>query len=336
MTCLVIACTDSSMPNTATLDQLTPLSSPVEPPAYQSSTPKPLLSPTSTLALPSATSYPTVTQTSTSIPSPNSTSTHEVVRFAVIGDYGAGGQAEQDVANLVERRNPDFILTVGDNNYPDGAAETIDWRIGAFYHDYIYPYKGALGEGADRNRFFPTLGNHDWIADQAQAYLDYFTLPGNERYYDFIWGPVQFFALDSDYREPGGVTITSRQALWLQTGLAESKSIWKIVFMHHPPFTSGKRGPVEWLRWPFREWGASAVLSGHDHFYERLSIDGFPYFINGLGGGGIYDFGQITAGSQVRYNADYGAMLVVADPRQITFQFINRSNEVIDTYQIVR
>jgi tartrate-resistant acid phosphatase type 5 len=142
--------------------------------------------------------------------------------------------------------------------------------------------------------------------------------------------------MDSDYRWPDGGTETSRQAHWLQTGLAESKSIWRIVFMHQPPFTSGKRGPVEWLRWPFKEWGATAVLSGHDHFYERLSDDGFPYFINGLGGGGIYDFGSVAAGSQVRYNTDYGAMLVVADPMQITFQFINRSNEIIDTYQIIR
>ena len=24
------------------------------------------------------------------------------------------------------------------------------------------------------------------------------------------------------------------------------------------------------MRWPFAEWGASAVLSGHDHLYERV------------------------------------------------------------------
>ena len=27
---------------------------------------------------------------------------------------------------------------------------------------------------------------------QRPPYLDYFTLPGNERYYDFTWGPVHF------------------------------------------------------------------------------------------------------------------------------------------------
>src|SRR2546423_1264289 len=38
--------------------------------------------------------------------------------FAVIGDYGVAGNAEQHVAAQVHSLNPDLILTVGDNNYP--------------------------------------------------------------------------------------------------------------------------------------------------------------------------------------------------------------------------
>ncbi len=84
------------------------------------------------------------------------------VRFAVIGDFGQAGQPEQDVANLVKSWDPDLIITVGDNNYPVGAATTIDQNIGQYYHDFIYPYMGAYGAGATANRFFPSLGNHDW------------------------------------------------------------------------------------------------------------------------------------------------------------------------------
>jgi hypothetical protein len=266
------------------------------------------------------------------LPTPTPTPTPEVIRFAVIGDYGEGGQAELDIANLVKSWTPDFIITVGDNNYPSGAAETIDRNVGQFYHEFISPYLGTYGPGADQNRFFPTVGNHDWDTAQGRAYLDYFTLPGNERYYDFVWGPLHFFALNSDSREPDGVGMSSVQALWLQARLAESTSPWKIVFMHHPPFSSGLHGPVDWMRWPFKEWGASVVLSGHDHVYERLVIDGLPYFINGLGGGAIYYFTNIQEGSQARYSADWGAMLVVADRQQMTFQFINRMGEIIDTY----
>src|SRR5262245_17274080 len=59
-------------------------------------------------------------------------------RFAVIGDYGSAGPVEADVAALVKSWNPDFIVTVGDNNYTSGSAATIDANIGQYYHDYIY------------------------------------------------------------------------------------------------------------------------------------------------------------------------------------------------------
>jgi hypothetical protein len=142
----------------------------------------------------------------------------------VIGDYGEGNLAEQGVANLVKSWKPDFILTTGDNNYPVGSAETIDDRIGQYFQGYIYPYHGNYGPGADQNRFFPALGNHDWITPGAQPYLDFFTLPGNERYYDFTRGPVHFFALDSDSHEPDGVSRQSIQANWLKDHLASSSA----------------------------------------------------------------------------------------------------------------
>ena len=278
---------------------------------------------------PTPTFTPTFTPTST--PEPE----HAIV-FAVIGDYGSGNKNEGDVAALVKSWQPDFIITTGDNNYPSGSAETIDATIGQFYHDFIYPYQGDFGQGADQNRFFPTLGNHDWMAPGARPYLNYFTLPGNERYYDFTWGPVQLFALDADSNEPDGVGANSSQADWLQQRMAESTAPWKIVYMHQPPYSSGLHGSTTWMRWPFQAWGATAVLAGHDHTYERLSIDGLTYFVNGVGGGAIYAFENILAGSQVRYNDDYGAMRVEATTGAITFQMFTRAGEVIDTYEVTR
>src|SRR5438105_2912302 len=62
--------------------------------------------------------------------------------FAAIGDYGLAGQTEADVSALVHGWNPDFIITVGDNNYPTGQASTMDANVGQYYQDFIYPYKG--------------------------------------------------------------------------------------------------------------------------------------------------------------------------------------------------
>jgi tartrate-resistant acid phosphatase type 5 len=253
----------------------------------------------------------------------------------VIGDYGLAGPDLQAVAEMILGWAPDFILTTGDNNYPNGSADTIDENIGQYFHSYIYPYQGKYGLGAESNRFFPTLGNHDWTTDSAQAYFDYFSLPGNERYYDFTWGPLHFFALNSDSREPDGVGRSSAQAAWLKDALAGSSSPWKIVYGHYPPFSSGYYGDTDWMNWPFAEWGADVVLSGHDHTYERLEVEGVLYFVVGIGGGGRYPFISRHPGSLMRYNEQYGALLVEATPEAIQFSFYAIPGELIDAYTLL-
>jgi len=278
---------------------------------------------------------PTQTQTPTITPTPSATPT--AAHFAVIGDYGANTANEAAVATLVKSWNPDFVITTGDNNYLYGEAATIDQNIGQYYHQFIFPYGGTYGAGSpDFNRFFPALGNHDWnnVAGAA-PYLAYFSLPGNERYYDFGWGPLHLFALDSDPHEPDGVDSASVQAAWLQARLAAVSEPWKIVYMHHPPYSSSSvHGSTGYMQWDFQGWGASAVLAGHDHTYERIAINGFPYFVNGLGGQTLYSFGTPVTGSQLRYNDQYGAMLIDATAAQLTFQFIGVDGTVADTFTL--
>jgi hypothetical protein len=266
--------------------------------------------------------------TATAEPSPTP---EESVVFAVIGDYGQAGESALQVAELIDSWDVDFITTTGDNNYPDGAAETIDVNIGQYYHGYIGNYQGEYGDGSAENRFFPSLGNHDVITNNGQPYFDYFTLPGNERYYDIVIGPVHLFVLNSDTSEPDGVGLSSGQAQWLQQALAASTTKWQIVVAHHPPYSSGLHGSTDWMQWPFDEWGADFMIAGHDHVYERLEVDGFTYFINGLGGSeAVYDFQAIHPGSVNRYNAVHGAMRVEATQDWIHFQFVNVNGEVID------
>ena len=258
-----------------------------------------------------------------------------VVRFAVIGDYGIAGTPAREVSQLVKSWKVDFILTTGDNNYMTGAASTIDANIGQYYADFIVPYLGSFpSTPGSSNRFFPTLGNHDWETAGAKPYLDYFTLPGNERYYDVVRYPVQVFALDSDPHEPDGTSSASVQAQWLQSRLAASTTPFRFVVLHHAPFSSGPNGSDATLQWPYRSWGASAILAGHDHTYERIIRDGLPYFVNGAGGFELYAFGAPVAGSAVRFNADFGAMLVEADRHGAVFKFVTRAGVVVDSFNV--
>lgn len=281
---------------------------------------------------------PTFVPTRTPFPTPTNTP-NPTVRFAVIGDYGQAGKPLAAVANLIDSWEVDLIITTGDNNYPAGEASTIDENIGQYFYKYIFPYQGAYGWGeggwvTQINRFFPTIGNHDWLTDNCQPYIDYFDLPGNERYYDFQWDFIHFFAIDSVQKEPDGSGQFSKQASWLKQTLSQSNALWNVVYFHNAPYSSGYHGDTSYMQWPFEEWGASVVLSGHDHHYERLDINGLTFFVNGLGGGLRYSINTPREGSKIRYQVQHGAMLVTATPTQMTFQFIDIDGRVVDVYTI--
>lgn len=262
--------------------------------------------------------------------------------FAAIGDYGDGSSAAGNVAMLVNGWTPRFIIGAGDNRY---GTSTFDEVVGQFYCGYLT--NGGVGNycnggASPTNAFFPVPGNHDYSdGGGISEYLNYFTLPGagiagsytsgNERYYDFVMGPVHFFALDSQ----GALTSASdlaAQRAWLQAQLAASTSAWQIVLFHHAAYSSGQHGSTTAMQWPFATWGADAVITGHDHTYERVEVGGIPYFVNGLGGKSLYTFGAPVPGSQVRYNGNYGAMRIIADSAQMTFEFINIAGVLIDSF----
>ncbi|GAB4446779.1 MAG: metallophosphoesterase [Chloroflexi bacterium OHK40] len=250
-------------------------------------------------------------------------------RVAIIGDYGRPGEPAAAVAELVHAHRPDLVITTGDNTYIGGSTEELERAVGQYYHRYMHPYRGAHGPGADRKRFFPVLGNHDWDDGYPQPLLDYFELPG--RYYTVTWGPMQIFAVSSHFAEPDGYRVETPQARWLQAELAASTAPWRIVVMHHPPYSSGHHGPSAWMRWPYADWGANVVLAGHDHIYERLEIDGVLYLVNGLGGGARYALGESPEpGSQATFNADHGALLGEVSAERLTLRFLTRSGDLID------
>ncbi len=293
-----------------------------EPPAAQESPPPPAVMPGVADAASSAGVTPAVAASAQPWP--------EGFRFAVIGDCGDAGPDEQRVADLVKSFHPEIVITLGDNNYPSGGADTIDRNIGQYYSEFIGSYRGQYGKGAKENRFFPALGNHDWYTDDARPYLDYFTLPGNERYYTFSRGPVDFFALDSDPHEPDGTNKDSKQAAWLKNEAEKAHGAWQIAYMHHPPYSSGPHGSTLETEWPYREWGIDLVLAGHDHTYERAVEGGLTFLVNGLGGAHEYPFKQPVPGSLFRYQAKHGAQLAVATPDELRIAFVNVDGERID------
>src|SRR5262245_60015895 len=110
-------------------------------------------------------------------------------RFLVLGDTGTGGREQYDVGKKVEEYRQkvkfEFGILLGDNIY--GAERPQDFKL-----KFEDPHKAALDAGV---KFYASLGNHD---DPNQRFYKPFNMEG-ERYYTFKKGPIQFYALDSNY-----------------------------------------------------------------------------------------------------------------------------------------
>jgi hypothetical protein len=153
---------------------------------------------------------------------------------AFIGDSGRVGSNIQAVANLIKTWSPDTVVHVGDIVYGDGVVDpgTSDYEecVGQYFGaDYVGGYNGPFGPGPVENKFFPTLGNHDWDDGGIFNYEEFFTFAKNpnQRYYHYKRGPVHFIHLDSGGNNPGSVDPDgygsgSDQAAWLEGVLAAS------------------------------------------------------------------------------------------------------------------
>ena len=113
---------------------------------------------------------------------------------------------------------------------------------------------------------------------------------GGQRYYTFqrktgVLPPlagdrVQFFALDS-------VNLDDDQLSWFDRQLSESKAEWKIVFFHHPIYSSGRyalssAARRSTLEHALIEHEVDVVFAGHEHVYERMAPQsGVMYFVVG-------------------------------------------------------
>lgn len=256
-------------------------------------------------------------------------------QFVAFGDFGVDTVDELNVARLVKRIAPDFIVALGDNNYLKSTE--YDRAIGKYYADFIGQYQGTYGAGSATNRFWPALGNHDWDAMPIDAHYAYFpALPGNKRYYDLRVGRVHIFFIDSDPREPDGVTADSVQAKWLQSALAASDACHKLVAFHHPPYaSSGFAGA--WMRWPFKAWGADAVLAGHQHSWERMRVDDIPYLVSGLGGAlNRFEIVDKTPYTEHYYHGDFGVLKITVDAKGILYEFISQRGDLIDSLSVAK
>ncbi len=257
------------------------------------------------------------------------------LKFAVIGDSGQWSTAQQETAAQIatQRKNHpfDLVLMLGDNNYGDGSPESYRVR-------FEEPFKPLLDAGVT---FYAVRGNHD---AGAQWNYPLFNM-GGQRYYTFtrkagVLPPVagdlvQFFALDS-------VNLDDGQLMWFDRQLSESKAEWKIVFFHHPIYSSGRYAGSSaarrsTLERALVEHEVDVVFAGHEHVYERMAPQqGVVHFV--VGAAGAVRVGDLRPSSYqaVGYDRDLSFMLLEMVGDAVYFRAVNRLGETIDSGKIVK
>jgi 3',5'-cyclic AMP phosphodiesterase CpdA len=248
------------------------------------------------------------------------------LKFAVIGDSGQPGKGQTTIAAQMagwRARFPfELVLMTGDNLY--GRERPRDYE-----KKFAIPYKPLIDAGV---KFYASLGNHD---DDGQTQYKLFNMNGN-KYYSFKpKNGVRFFALDSNY-------VDDKQLDWLAKELAASGSDWKIAFFHHPLYSSGEThgsadAQRELLEPLFVKHGVDVVITGHEHFYERIKPQkGVTYFIIGssakLRTGDLRN-SRLTASGN---DSNYAFMLVEIEGDDMYFQAISGKGVTLDAGRIRR
>ncbi|ODG98700.1 metallophosphoesterase [Nostoc sp. KVJ20] len=203
-----------------------------------------------------------------------------LLRFLSVADTGTGAKGQYAVAgamNAYHKQNPyNLVVLAGDNIYNNGEIE----KINAVFER---PYQSLLKQGV---KFQACLGNHDIRTANGDPQVKYagFNMKGR-RYYTFSRGSVQFFALDTNSNADW-----KNQLPWLEKELSLSKAPWKVVFGHHPIYSSGVYGTnTEFIKTftpLFQKYGVQVYINGHEHHYERTrTINGTTYLVTGGGAG---------------------------------------------------
>ncbi|WAJ71851.1 purple acid phosphatase family protein [Catenovulum adriaticum] len=266
------------------------------------------------------------------------------LHFLVVGDWGRNGHFQQKAVasqmdNLMYWLDAEFILSTGDNFYPDGVASVQDpYFQSSFEQIYSYPH---LFEP-----WYLVLGNHDYRGN-VQAQIDYtqtsrrWNMPA--RYYKIekqledsndtlLLVFIDTSPFEAKYQtESKYINVRSqdgqKQLDWLSNTLEQSTAKWKIVIGHHPMYSSGKRygktGSVRAALEPILEkYEVNAYFAGHEHDlqHNQIADKNVHHFISGAGSAvrdvkprSFTQFARATAGvTSVSINPEFMLVQMVS------------------------
>lgn len=266
--------------------------------------------------------------------------------FYVIGDWGRDGKhGQHEVSEAMTKTtdiiSPKFIISTGDNFYPDGVKSVDDKQWQTSFEE-IYNANGL------QCPWYVTLGNHDYHSN-PQAEVEYsktskrWQMPA--RYFmksipigpdpaitaDFIFidtSPLEDeYYKEASYKKNILSQDTTKQLRWIDSTLQRSTARWKFVVGHHHVYTDGKRfSEVADLRKHLERIlirnKVDVYFCGHEHSLQHIKPEtGLTnYFISGAGS----EVTPIQKLSNAKFAVSQSGFLAVSISNDVAnFQFID-------------
>ena len=248
----------------------------------------------------------------------------QTATLIAVGDIGeCGSPAVAQTARLADGIEGEVVLA-GDLAYAHGSMRNF---IECFDPEW----------GANRRRWRPVPGNHEYETPFAAGYFQYFAEAAGIGHYSFRAGDWFVLMLNSNVAAGPG----SAQYEFVRSELAANRAPCTIAVWHHPLYSSGPNGPNPLMRDLWRllqQNGVDVIVAAHDHLYERFGkqdadgrsdVAGIRQFVVGTGGAHLYNFQRVSANSQARISA-HGVLRLTLNRSNYDWAFIDVTGSVAD------
>jgi hypothetical protein len=268
--------------------------------------------------------------------------TTEAFRFGIIADTESRPFINTKIARHLWDNRSDFFLLQGD--ITDGGQKD-------FKDQWTFEFFTGMNSLMQRVPVVPVAGNGD--AD-LYWFNRYFNPPATDGFYKFTWSNTDFFVLHSSKSEE--LENGGKQYNWLENELVQSKATWKIVLLHHAPYSSDDddfgnswEGPtalgdpqIRKLVPLFDKYKVDFVMFGHLHCYERSwplrnnAIDiknGTVYLMTGGAGGSLENFAPHRTWFNAKTFRGYHYSIANIFENTIWIDTYNIDGSLIDFYE---
>jgi UDP-2,3-diacylglucosamine pyrophosphatase LpxH len=183
----------------------------------------------------------------------------------------------KDFMTMVRDEEPHLIIMLGDYVYE--LSDTDESYNDVCWNNFLDASETA-GHYAP---IYGVIGNHDTMSGNryADGFLGAFQqYGGDSTYFSFDYAGVHFTFLDSEMPEYQG-RIAGDQYDWLVDDLENTDKEIKYVVVHQPMYpVSARRSSLDRNRTErdrlqnlFEEHNVTAFLAGHDHVFQRITVN---------------------------------------------------------------